>query len=257
MNDHAALVSQFENSPAEGLRRFWISWISWLEDWPEGAPFFFWETGTLCDGRLRPSMKNDPRAANLPERANMLSDALIAQITFQDTDSEPGDDSSDVDSDEDEEDDMFDTFYISGGTVCAWIDAVDEDAAWKLVAEYFPDFEKRFCEERPLGSLSGAAKGGRFPHPDGSPKTRAVFMLNHGFVVCAFPDHYGSLSGVVRTFEGGGRFFDRPRDDFRQMSIAQPGRYRDTIQFLKDEFQMEVLAVDSVMELITREDQDQ
>jgi hypothetical protein len=256
MTDHDTLVLQYESAPGEGLRRFWISWTSWLEDWPE-TPFFFWETVTLSDGRLRPSMKDDPRAANLPERANMLTDALILEIGSHLVEGEADDDdgNDDEDGNDDDENDLFDTFYVSGGTVCALIDATDEDAAWQLVGTYFPDFEKRFCEERPLGTLSGNASGGRFRHPEVKPKTRAVFMANHGFIVCAFPDHYGPNKDIVRSFEGGGRFLDRPRSDFRQMTIAHSRQYHEMVKFLAEEFQIDVLPVDSVAELIATKDE--
>jgi hypothetical protein len=159
-----ALVQQYENAPAEGLKRFWISWTSWLEDWPDDVPFFFWQTGTTCDGRLRPSMKDDPRAANLPVNTNMLADLnLLGVADGTDTDGN----NSEVDEDED---DLFDTFYSSGGTICAWIDAIDEDVAWQIATEHFPDLEKRFCEERPHGTLSGNARSGRFRHPEKDPK---------------------------------------------------------------------------------------
>lgn len=245
--DQSALVAQFENEPAAGLKRFWISWTSWLEDWPDVTTFFFWETGTLCDGRLRPSMKDDPRAANLPERANMFNDDLL-QIVDGNTPAAKQED--DQEGEDEGEVDLFDLFYVSGGTICAYIDAVDKDSAWKVVAESFPDYEKRFCEERPHGTLSGNASGGRFLHPDQNPKRRVVFMLDHGFVVCAFLDKYGPGSDVIHTFEGGGRFRDRPRADFRKMSIAPPEKYADTVKFLAEEFQIEVEPVNSVSELV-------
>jgi hypothetical protein len=242
-----ALVEQYENEPANGLKRFWISWTSWLEDWPEEGPFFFWQTGSLCDGRLRPSMKDDPRAANLPDRSNIFVNVDLLQIT----DGSAAEVQADVENDQEEdEDDLFDTFYVSGGTICAWIDAGDEEAAWQKVAQEFPDFEKRFCEERPHGTLSGNARGGRFEHPEVNQKKRVVFMLDHGFVVCAFLDKYGPKSGVVHTFEGGGRFRDRSRSDFRKMTIAQPGKYDETIKFLAEEFLIEVEPVNSVAELV-------
>jgi hypothetical protein len=246
MSDDTALVAQFENEPAAGLKRFWISWTTWLEDWPDVTTFFFYQTGSLCDGRLRPSMKDDPRAANLPERSNMFTDALL-QIVDGNKAAADQEDGQEEDEDEDE---LFDLFYVSGGTICAHIDAVDEEAAWKQVAESFPDYEKRFCEERPHGTLSGNATGGRFLHPEENPKTRAVFMLDHGFIVCAFPDKHGPNSDKVHTFEGGGRFRDRPRSDFRKMSIAPPEKYADTVKFLAEEFQIEVKPVNSVGELV-------
>lgn len=242
MSDHRpALVKQYENAPAGGMKRFWISWTSWLEEWPSAAPFFFWQTGSTGDGRLRPSMKNDPRATNLPEHTNVFANLNLLQIT---------DGSADEDQEGEAEEDAFANFYVLGGTICAWVDAVDEAAAWQQVGQEFPDFEKRFCEERPNGTLSGNARGGRFQHPEVRPKNRVVFMLNHGFVVCAFLDKHGPNSDVVHTFEGGARFRDRPRSDFRKMSIAQPGKYEDIVKFLADEFQIEVEAVNSVAELV-------
>lgn len=238
-----SLVEQYENAPTKDLKRFWISWTSWLEDWPEEAPFFYWQTGSTSDGRLRPSMKDDPRAANLPEHSNIFANLDLLQIT-------DGSKDEVQESEDEDEDDPFDVFYVSGGTICAWIDAVDEETAWQQVAQQFPDFEKRFCEERPHGTLSGNARGGRFEHPEVNPKKRVVFMLDHGFIVCAFLDKHGPNSDVVHTFEGGGRFRDRPRSDFRKMSIAQPGKYDDTIKFLAEEFQIEVEAVNSVAELL-------
>lgn len=240
-----ARVQQYENAPGEGLNRFWISWTSWLEDWPDEVPFFFWETGTTCDGRLRPSMKDDPRAANLPEHANMMVDFNLPQIT----DGSGGDDNGP----EEEDDDLFDTFYVSGGTICAWIDAVDEEAAWTQVSQHFPDFEKRFCEERPRGTLSGNARGGRFGHPDKDPKERVVFMADRGVIVGAFLDRQEPRSDMVHTYEGAGRFNDLPRVDFRKMTIAQPQQYADAVRFLSEEFQIEVEPVNSVAELISTE----
>lgn len=76
-----SLVEQYENAPTKDLKRFWISWTSWLEDWPEEAPFFYWQTGSTSDGRLRPSMKDDPRAANLPEHSNIFANLDLLQIT--------------------------------------------------------------------------------------------------------------------------------------------------------------------------------
>lgn len=49
------------------------------------------------------------------------------------------------------------TAWISGArftaegtqqSMCALVDAPSEDVVWQMVADYYPDYEQRFCNER-------------------------------------------------------------------------------------------------------------
>lgn len=44
-------------------------------------------------------------------------------------------------------------------TLCAVVDAQSEDEAWEVVLSYWPEAQKRFCEERPPGWLPLAPPG--------------------------------------------------------------------------------------------------
>lgn len=44
-------------------------------------------------------------------------------------------------------------------SICAMIDASDEEEIWENISKYFPDFEQRFCEL----TSPDAVPGDRFP----------------------------------------------------------------------------------------------
>ena len=48
-------------------------------------------------------------------------------------------------------------------SLCAVVDANDEDEIWEAVFEYFPDFNIRFCHIKPDDFVPG---GDRFPADD-------------------------------------------------------------------------------------------
>ena len=56
--------------------------------------------------------------------------------------------------------DMDDDYEIPMvSSICAVIDAENEDIVWRGVAKFFSDLEQRFCEERE----ADYSPGGRFP----------------------------------------------------------------------------------------------
>lgn len=249
--DQEVLRKQYENPPGKDLKRFWLSWTSWLEEFPE-TPYFIWQTGSGMDCVLRPSMKCDPFAADLPEKVTIgFRNNVFAYLGM--TEQQQAAFDNDDDEKEEGEETPFDRFYVGSAMICAWIDAKSESDAWHLVSRYFPDFKVRFCSERPHGSLSGNAQGGRFGHPVKNAPKRIVFLVDHGKVLGALLDHYGSKSANVRVYEGGGRFVDRLRQGFRHMALAQPFQTKPMIEFLKAEFDFDVEVVGSIDELLRPE----
>lgn len=107
------------------MKRFWASWWSGnYED--EGCtipPFKFWVSGQKC----RPK--------------HGLTDEQF--VTYKHL----------------EDEDDIENFLAENGkddcSICAVIDAENIDAVWELVATHFPDYEERFCEEKPLDFTPG------------------------------------------------------------------------------------------------------
>ena len=101
------------------MTRYWVSWWTgnYVDEGCTEPPFKHWITGQR--GR-----------ANNGLNAEQLK--LVAQI-----------------HDEDEYDKFLDTYSRDDCSICATIDAESEYAVWELVSKYFPDYEPRFCEEKP------------------------------------------------------------------------------------------------------------
>jgi len=49
---------------------------------------------------------------------------------------------------ENEADEFLDEHAKDDCTLCAVIDAENDDDLWKLVAKHFPDYRYRFCEQK-------------------------------------------------------------------------------------------------------------
>lgn len=144
MTSQDRLISQYEAPPAAGMTRFWMSIESWMEEWPDNAPFFFWQSGQGGEYRLRPSVIGTPEAEGLPP---------LGVATNLD-------------------DETFDRMFISNGMVCMLVDAPDEAGAWETVRRCFPDMRERFIGPAtssglgPEKTLSSLCRNGRFQHPN-------------------------------------------------------------------------------------------
>ncbi len=147
------LTAQYDQPPAPGLRRYWMSVVSWFEDWPEDPPFFSWLSGSGCDYRLKASAKANPAFAGLPERTDM-SDAGIDPDVAARVRGLIGDA------------DIADELYVSNANVCMLVDAADETSAWDAVRAMYPDMVERFIEPADGKTLTSLAKSGRFGHPN-------------------------------------------------------------------------------------------
>jgi hypothetical protein len=111
------------------MKRFWVSW--WTGNYSdEGCtvpPFKFWVSGQ----RDRPN-----------NGLNEEQQKIAAQF-----------------SDDDAYEDFLDQHSRDDCSICAVIDAVDEEAVWNLVGTHFPDYDQRFCDEQALDFTPGP----RFP----------------------------------------------------------------------------------------------
>jgi len=152
-----AKIAQYEVPPAEGLTRYWIRFGTYLEDWPEDTPFFFWHTGSGNHYVLRPSVMNTPEAQGLPFQTDLFLRNFDPELKKR--------------FEEDEE--LHDRMYVSDAYCTALIDAVDEKAVWELVLQHFPDAEHSFCNVSDR-TLTGLSKGGRFQHPAGEVQAEAT-----------------------------------------------------------------------------------
>jgi hypothetical protein len=131
MSDYETLLRQYDSPPAPGMRRFWMSVVTWAEDW-ENVEFFVFETGGGLDYRLRPSVKGSPAAEDLDE-------------------------------------DEFERLYVGDASVCMLVDAPDETAAWAKVRKMFPDGIERFVNPADEKTLTSIGRGGRFLYPAPEP----------------------------------------------------------------------------------------
>ena len=112
------------------MNRYWVSWYSgnYADEGCTKPPFQFWVSGHR-------SREN-----------NGLTDEKYAEYLKI--------------IDEDERYEFLDTHSRDDCTICAMIDAEDEDQIWEAVSKYFPDQEYRFCE---LQKDPAAKTGDRFP----------------------------------------------------------------------------------------------
>ena len=145
MSSDPSKIAQYEAPPAKGLTRFWIGIESWMEDWPE-TPFFFWQTNSGCEYRLRPSVAGDPEAAGFPPDTSRLSDEQYDRLVADDHA-------------------LWERFYVSNAGLCILIDAASEDEAMAAIKGCFPDMRERFRRTSD-DTLTTLARGGRFGHPD-------------------------------------------------------------------------------------------
>lgn len=135
------LTEQYEALPTQGMSRFWIGIESWLEDWPEDAPFFFWQTGTGCDNRMRPSMMGSEEAKGLPPVVIGFSTKIPSEV--------------------------MDRVYVANGMLTMLVDAPDKATALEIVRTHFPDMVERFVSAADCKTLSSLGRG-RFEHPSGN-----------------------------------------------------------------------------------------
>lgn len=159
--EQAQKTLQYETLPTEGTQRFWLSIYTWLEDWPDDVPFHFWQTGTGSRYIAKPSKLDTPIGRELAERLKESGESvgsILRSITPR-KDGELYGRYLDRICAADEE------YAVSDATLCMLVDSVDEDGAYALVAQFFPDMERRFCEPKPTMTLTELAKNGRFEHP--------------------------------------------------------------------------------------------
>lgn len=101
------------------MSRFWVSW--WTGNYEdEGCttpPFNYWTTGQRS--RVNDGLTED--------QLKTLSSLWV----------------------EEDYDNFIDKFAKDDCSICAVIDAENEDAVWDLVEKYFPDYEQRFAEIKP------------------------------------------------------------------------------------------------------------
>ena len=100
------------------MKRFWTSWYSgnYADEGCTKPPFEFWVSGQK-------------------ERQNYgLSDELYEQYSKIMSEAKA--------------DKFLDKHSKDDCSICAVIDAENEDEVWKLVAIHFPDYDQRFCDER-------------------------------------------------------------------------------------------------------------
>ncbi len=145
----ARLTCQYDARAADGNRRFWMSVETWLEEFPDAAPFFYWQSGNGCEYRLRPSVAEKLAAAGLPPETDLFGGNIPGgwKERFQ------------------EDEDLHDRLYVSNAMICMLVDAPDEAAAWDLVRAQFPDMRQRFISPADDKTLTSLGHGGRFRHP--------------------------------------------------------------------------------------------
>lgn len=112
------------------MNRYWISWYSgnYADEGCTKPPFQFWTSGY----RAR-------------ENYGLTEEQYTEYLKI---------------ADEDEGGEFLDTYSRDTCTLCAMVDAENEDQIWEAVAKYFPDQEYRFCE---LQTDPAATTGDRFP----------------------------------------------------------------------------------------------
>lgn len=112
------------------LNRYWVSWWSgnYENEGCKAPPFDFWISG---------------------QRERMNNGLAQEQYDF-----------SRKIRDQDEYDDYINKHGKDDCSICALIDASNEDEIWQEVAKYFPDYDVRFCEQKESDYSPGA--GGRF-----------------------------------------------------------------------------------------------
>lgn len=117
------------------MTKFWTSWYSgnYADEGCTKPPFKFWVSGY----RDRPNCG--------------LNAAQYAQYTAL-TESST--------CTEEDEDDFLEKHSRDDCTICAMIEAVDENAVWLLVNQHFPDYQQRFCEAKEADF--DPSVGGRF-----------------------------------------------------------------------------------------------
>jgi len=111
------------------MNRYWVSWYSgnYSDEGCSAPPFQFWTSG----------YRSRPRYG--------LNDELYTQLLKI--------------NNEEERQDFLDENSRDDCTICAMVDAENEDEIWRAVTKYFPDQEYRFCE---LQVDPTAASGDRF-----------------------------------------------------------------------------------------------
>jgi hypothetical protein len=155
--DRTELTRQYESPPVAGMRRFWMSVETWLEEFPDETPFFFWHTGSGMEYRLRPSVVGTSEAGGLPPQTDLDRRNM----------------SEGVEERFEKDEDLHDRMYVSNAMVCMLVDAPDETAAWDLVRSQFPDMRERFINPADHKTLPSFGRGGRFDVPsseDESPR---------------------------------------------------------------------------------------
>jgi len=120
---------------------FWVSWYSWCENYPK-TDFKYWNSGTGMRYRPLPSKKISEETFRNKLKA--------FSAFFRGDDSDPG------------IGDWFDNNAISDGIFCALIEADNEEQVWEIISLHFPDYEERFCEEKPDLTHEKLAESGRF-----------------------------------------------------------------------------------------------
>jgi len=107
------------------MARYWVSWYTgnYEEEGCTEPPFTYWTSG----------QRSRPDDGLTPAQLEVASKIM----------------------DEDEYDEYLNTHSKDDCTICALIDAPSEEAIWEVVAKHFPDYEYRFCEERPADYTPG------------------------------------------------------------------------------------------------------
>lgn len=107
------------------MRRFWVSWYSgyYADEGCTKPPFRVWITGQA-------------------ERHNygLTNKKYATYCKIQD---------------EDRADAYLDKHGKDTATICAIIDAENEEEIWPVIAKHFPDYKFRFCEERAIDWVVG------------------------------------------------------------------------------------------------------
>lgn len=135
---------------------------------------------------------------------------------------------------------LWDRLYVSGATLCAYIDAKDEAAAWDVVGLAFPDYQERFIKLRNDGTLVGAARGGRFRHPVKDPPKRVLLLVDVGQPLMLFPDHYGPCSEKVYAFGRHMGFHFRERWELKTMKTQEAIHFVEFLQLFRERVGWEI-----------------
>lgn len=98
------------------MARYWVSW---------------WTGNYADEGCTEPSFEHWVTGQKHREDYGMTEEQLTALEQIYD---------------EDEYDKFIDKHARDDCSICAIIDAEDEDVVWKLVSKHFPDYKQRFCE---------------------------------------------------------------------------------------------------------------